>query len=343
MKKTSLNDIAQQLGVSKTLVSFVLNGRGKEFRISDDICKKVLDAAKEMNYQPNRIAQGLRTGKTKTIGLVIADIANPFFGKLGREVEQEASKHGYRVIFCSSDENAEKFKQQIAMLQQSQVDGYIISPPINSEEQIKMLIRSHVPLVLIDRFFPAIDSNYIVVDNLEASYKATSHLLALGRKRIANITLNMDLINMKERTEGYKNALIDNGITPDNDLIKILPFSHDNADVIKAINELVGDKNNLKADAILFSTSKLGVMGIECISSLGLKIPDDVAIVSFDNVDAYKICVSPVTVIGQPLQEIGQKAVAILLDEILGKRKAGNKTQKLKLLTELIIRKSSGA
>jgi len=343
MKKTSLNDIAQQLGVSKTLVSFVLNGRGKEFRISDDICKKVLDAAKEMNYQPNRIAQGFRTGKTKTIGLVIADIANPFFGKLGREVEQEASKHGYRVIFCSSDENAEKFKQQIAMLQQSQVDGYIISPPINSEEQIKMLIRSHVPLVLIDRFFPAIDSNYIVVDNLEASYKATSHLLALGRKRIANITLNMDLINMKERTEGYKNALIDNGITPDNDLIKILPFSHDNADVIKAINELVGDKNNLKADAILFSTSKLGVMGIECISSLGLKIPDDVAIVSFDNVDAYKICVSPVTVIGQPLQEIGQKAVAILLDEILGKRKAGNKTQKLKLLTELIIRKSSGA
>jgi len=343
MKKTSLNDIAQQLGVSKTLVSFVLNGRGKEFRISDDICKKVLDAAKEMNYQPNRIAQGLRTGKTKTIGLVIADIANPFFGKLGREVEQEASKHGYRVIFCSSDENAEKFKQQIAMLQQSQVDGYIISPPINSEEQIKMLIRSHVPLVLIDRFFPAIDSNYIVVDNLEASYKATSHLLALGRKRIANITLNMDLINMKERTEGYMNALIDNGITPDNDLIKILPFSHDNADVIKAIKELVGDKNNLKADAILFSTSKLGVMGIECISSLGLKIPDDVAIVSFDNVDAYKICVSPVTVIGQPLQEIGQKAVAILLDEILGKRKAGNKTQKLKLLTELIIRKSSGA
>ena len=88
MKKTSLNDIAQHLGVSKTLVSFVLNGRGKEFRISDEICKKVMDAAKEMNYQPNRIAQGLRTGKTNTIGLIIADIANPFFGKLGREIEQ---------------------------------------------------------------------------------------------------------------------------------------------------------------------------------------------------------------------------------------------------------------
>jgi LacI family transcriptional regulator len=343
MKKTSLNDIAQQLGVSKTLVSFVLNGRGKEFRISDEICRKVLETAKELNYQPNRIAQGLRTGKTKTIGLIIADIANPFFGKLGREIEQEASMQGYRVIFCSSDENADKFKQQVAMLQQSQVDGYIISPPINSEEQIKSLLKSHTPLVLIDRFFPEIDSNYIVVDNLDAAYKATSHLIALGRKRIANITLNMDLINMKERTEGYKNALVDHGITPDERLIKILPFSHDNTDVVKAINELVGDKSNLNADAILFSTSKLGVMGIECISALGLKIPDDVAVVSFDNVDAYKICVSPVTVIGQPLQEIGKRAVQILLSELSVAKKSVVKSQKVKLLTELIVRKSCGS
>jgi LacI family transcriptional regulator len=343
MKKTSLNDIAQQLGVSKTLVSFVLNGRGKEFRISDEICRKVLETAKELNYQPNRIAQGLRTGKTKTIGLIIADIANPFFGKLGREIEQEASMQGYRVIFCSSDENADKFKQQVAMLQQSQVDGYIISPPINSEEQIKSLLKSHTPLVLIDRFFPEIDSNYIVVDNLDAAYKATSHLIALGRKRIANITLNMDLINMKERTEGYKNALVDHGITPDERLIKILPFSHDNTDVVKAINELVGDKSNLNADAILFSTSKLGVMGIECISALGLKIPDDVAVVSFDNVDAYKICVSPVTVISQPLQEIGKRAVQILLSELSVAKKSMIKSQKVKLLTELIVRKSCGS
>jgi LacI family transcriptional regulator len=136
MKRTSLSDIAKQVGVSKTLVSFVLNGRAKEFRISDEICKKVMDAVREMNYQPNRIAQGLRTGKTNMIGLIIADIANPFFGKLGREIEQEAALHGYRVIFCSSDENAEKSKQQIAMLQQNQVDGYIISPPVNSEDQI---------------------------------------------------------------------------------------------------------------------------------------------------------------------------------------------------------------
>lgn len=108
MKKISLNDIAEHLGVSKILVSLVLNGKAREHRISEDVCRKVIDLAKELNYQPNQIAKGLRTGKTNTIGLIIADIANPFFGKLGREIEREASKHGYRVIFCSSESSARK-------------------------------------------------------------------------------------------------------------------------------------------------------------------------------------------------------------------------------------------
>ena len=342
MKKTSLNDIAKHLGVSKTLVSFVLNGRGKEFRISDEICQKVIDTAKEMNYRPNRIAQGLRTGKTNTIGLIIADIANPFFGKLGREIEQEAALYGYSVIFCSSDENPEKSGQQIAMLQQSQVDGFIISPPMNSESQIRALSKGHTPFVLIDRYFPEIDCNYIVVDNFEAAYQATNHLIKLGRKKIANITVNLDLVNMKERTEGYKKALTDHSIAIDENLVKVLPFSHDNKDVSNAIFELVGQKSDMKADAILFSTSKLGLNGIECISNLGLKIPDDVALVSFDNADAYKICVSPVTVVAQPLQEIGKKAVDILIEKINFPEEA-TKFQHYTLKTEFIVRKSCGS
>ena len=342
MKKTSLSDIANNLGVSKTLVSFVLNGKGKEFRISEEICKRVLEVAKEMNYQPNRIAQGLRTGRTNTIGLIIADIANPFFGILGREIEQEAARFGYRVIFCSSDENPEKSKQQIAMLQQSQVDGYIISPPGKSEDQIRALQKGLAPLVLIDRYFPEIDCNYIVVDNFDAAYKATSHLLALGRRRIANITVRLDLVNMNDRTEGYKQALRDASVPVDENLVKILPVSHENKDIAKAIKDLVGKPGNKKIDAILFSTSKLGINGIESINALGLKIPEDIAIVSFDNIDAYKICISPLTVVAQPLKEIGKTAVQLLLNEI---KHPGtpSKTQKIVLKTELIIRKSCGS
>lgn len=341
MKRTSLNDIARQVGVSKTLVSFVLNGKAKEFRISDEICRKVTEVARELNYQPNRLAQGLRTGKTKTIGLIIADIANPFFGKLGREIEQEAGRHGYRVIFCSSDENPEKSGQQIAMLQQSQVDGYIISPPMNSENQIRNLAQGHVPYVLIDRFFPEIDSNHVIVDNFDAAYRATMHLIKLGRKRIANITVNLGLVNMRDRTEGYKKALHDSSIEVDKNLIKVLPFSHDNRDVSKAIRELAGDRENLKVDAILFSTSKIGIMGIECLTELELKIPDEIAVVSFDNADAYKICVSPVTVVAQPLKEIGTRSVRILLDEITHPE-LFRERQKIVLKTEFIVRKSCG-
>ncbi len=342
MKKTSLSDIAKHLGVSKTLVSFVLNGKGKEFRISEDICKKVLQVAKDLNYQPNRIAQGLRTGKTNTIGLIIADIANPFFGILGRVIEQEAARYGYRVIFCSSDENPEKSRQQIAMLQQSQVDGYIISPPMNSEEQIRVLALGQVPLVLIDRYFPEIECSYIVVDNFDAAYQATNHLLARGRKKIANITINLNLVNMKERTEGYKQALRDASIPVDESLIKVLPFSHENKDVAKAIKELVGKPGSKKVDAILFSTSKLGINGIESITAMGLKIPDDIAIVSFDNPDAYKICVSPVTVVNQPLKEIGKTAVQLIINE-LKHPETITKIQKIILKTDLIVRKSCGS
>lgn len=342
MKKASLNDIAKHLGVSKTLVSFVLNGKGKEYRISEDICKKVLEVARELNYTPNRIAQGLRTGRTNTIGLIIADIANPFFGILGREIEQEAARYGYRVIFCSSDENPEKSRQQITMLQQSQVDGFIISPPMNSQEQIRTLARGTIPFVLIDRYFPEIECNYIVVDNFDAAYKATNHLLRLGRRRIANITVNMDLVNMKERTEGYRQALRDASVGIDETLVKILPFSHDNKDIARAIKELVGKTGNKKIDAILFSTSKLGINGIECISALGLKIPDDIAIVSFDNPDAYKICTSPVTVVNQPLKEIGKTAVQVLLSEIKHPESIA-KIQKITLKTDFIIRKSCGS
>lgn len=339
MKKTSLNDIAKQLGVSKTLVSFVLNGKAKEHRISDEVCKKVTDLAKELNYQPNQIAKGLRTGKTNTIGLIIADIANPFFGKLGREIEREASQHGYRVMFCSSDEKAENAKQQIEMLLQGQVDGFILSPPNGSEEQIRLLERRRIPYVLIDRYFPEIESNYVIVDNFQASYEGTEHLIKNGCKRIACISINDGMVNMDRRLEGYKKVLADFNYEIDKKLIKILPFSHEVDDVMKAIKELTA-VDGKKIDAILFTSSKVGVMGIECLHSLNLKIPDDIAVVSFDDPDAYKISKPLITAIAQPLDEIGRQSVKVLLDAFQNKK--GKKTlHQIMLKTKFVIRDSS--
>ncbi|HPE77044.1 MAG TPA: substrate-binding domain-containing protein, partial [Draconibacterium sp.] len=340
MKKTSLNDIAQQLGVSKTLVSLVLNGKGREHRISEEVCNKVIALAFELNYKPNQIAKGLRTGKTNTIGLIIADIANPFFGKLGREIEKEAANLGYRVMFCSSDENPENSAKQIEMLQQGQVDGFIIAPPAGSENQILALKRSKTPFVLIDRNFPDIETNYIIVDNVQASYQAVDHLIKKGYKKIACVTLNVHLNNMNQRVLGYKQALIENNIQVNDDLIKMMPFSHEKDDLVNAVKELEPG-NKEKVDAVFFATSKLGVMGIETIHSMQLNIPEDIAVVSFDDPDAYKISQPPISAIAQPLKEIGQESIKILFD-LMKNRKEKPEVKKIVLQSIFIPRKSSG-
>jgi LacI family transcriptional regulator len=318
----------------------VLNEKAREHRISEEVCKKVLALASELNYKPNQIAKGLRTGKTNTIGLIIADIANPFFGKLGREIEKEASSHGYRVMFCSSDENAENSGNQIEMLQQGQVDGFIIAPPAGSESQILSLKRSKTPFVLIDRHFPDIETNYIVIDNVQASYEAVSYLIKKGFRKIACVTLNVHLNNMNQRVLGYKQALIDNGIHVDDDLIKMMPFSHEKDELIDAVKQL-NPGNKSKVEAVFFATSKLGIMGIETIHSLGLNIPDDIAVVSFDDPDAYKISQPPISAIAQPLKEIGKESVKVLL-ELMNNKKVTSDVKKIVLKAIFIPRKSSG-
>src|SRR5690606_5499858 len=129
--------------------------------------------AAELNYQPNQIAKSLKSGKSFTIGLIVADISNPFFANIARTIEDEAKKDNYTVIFGSSDENAEKSKDLIDVLVKRQVDGFIIAPTENSETQIEYLIKANIPFVLIDRYFPGIESNYVVTDNHQAAYDAT--------------------------------------------------------------------------------------------------------------------------------------------------------------------------
>ncbi len=337
MKKVSIADIADRLGVSKTLVSMVLNGKDKEYRISEEVCKKVLKLAEELNYRPNVIAKGLRTGKTQTIGLIVADIANPFFSKLCREIETEAALFGYKIIICSSDEDAGKSKDQIDRLLQSQVDGLIISPPVGSEDQIKSLSTLKVPYVLVDRYFEAIDSNYVIIDNFEASYHATNYLIQKGYRKIGFLTINEDLITMHNRTEGYRTAIRQSGLPLGDSLLFKLPFSHDGRDVKRAIEELTGGTD--KIDALIFSSSKIGLMGLEAIVEMGLRVPEDLALISFDDPDSFKICFSPVSAIAQPLTEMGKEAVRILVQQIK-KSKKPEEPRKLVLKTTFIPRKS---
>ena len=332
-RKITISDIAKKLNVSESLVSFVLNGKAKEMRISEKMQKKVLETAKELHYKPSFLAKSFRTGKSNTIGLIVADISNSFFSKLAGFIEKETEKSNYNLIFMSSDENKNKFKQQVMTFIERNIDGLIIVPPVGSEQTLNMLSRAGVPFVILDRILKSLDVTSIVINNYEASFLATKKLLKNSRERIAFINVNEELETMHQRTLGYQDALKEHGINVDPKIIKHLEFSHSKRSVQKAMKEVV----NEKIDAILFTTNKLGIFGIESLHEMGKKIPEDISIISFDDSEAFKITSPSITAIKQPLMEMAKKAVEVLFKKM---ESEGTENQIFAFNAELIIRNS---
>ena len=308
-KKSTIKDIAEQLGVSKTLVSFVLTGKSKEKRISHEMTQKVLAAAKSLNYKPNYMAKSLRTGKSHTIALIIADISNPFFAKFARYLEIEASKYNYKVIFGNSDEKKDKFAIELDLLKNRQVDGFILTPPIGTEKELQALKKQNIPFVLVDRYFKNVKTHTVVIDNYKSGYDATQRLINNNRKNIAILNVNNQLYTMQQRVKGYHDALENYGISINPALIKHLRFSHEKKLIMKAIKELLAEG----ADGLLFTTSKLGVLGIECLRELGISIPKDIAVISYDDIDAYKVSYTPISAVVQPVEKMSKEAIRILI------------------------------
>lgn len=333
-KRVSLKDIAKKVGVSTALVSYVMNGQEKEKKVGAEAVKKIRHAAKEFNYQPNQVARSLRMGSTKSIGLIVADIANPFFGHLARIIEDEASNFGYTVIFGSSDENKLKSESLINALINRQVDGFIIVPAEGTNNQIRNLIRKKIPLVLVDRYFPEISTSYIVLDNYQATFNATSHLIERGYSNIAMIAYKTSLIHMKERVRGYSEAM-DSFNLSDQKCVKEIRFDHTHKDIEKVFSNLL--IQNRKSDAILFATNALSISGLICAQKSNLLIPDDVAFIGFDGGECFDLYRSPLTFVKQPLEEMGKEAFRLLFDLIQG----SSKTSHIMLNSNLVIRKSS--
>jgi len=334
-KRVSLKDIASEVGVSTALVSYVLNGLEKEKRVGPEIVKKIKEVARDLNYKPNQIARSLRKGSTNTIGLIVADIANPFFGQMARIIEDEAGKHNYTVIIGSSDENCIKSASLIDTLLDRQVDGFIIVPSEGCNEDIKTLVQKEVPVVLVDRFLPELPTNYIVLDNFEATYDAVTHFVAKGYKKIAFIAYKSSLVHMQERIRGYREAMKDNHLE-EAIQIKELLFNHGKEDMEKVVSELLKGNNN--PDAILFATSLLSVSGLYAIKKFNIKVPEDIAIIGFDGNEAFDFFYSPLTYIEQPIEEMGKESVRVLLDQIQG----STKTVHIELKHQLIQRESCG-
>ncbi|MBA4167035.1 MAG: LacI family DNA-binding transcriptional regulator, partial [Chitinophagaceae bacterium] len=205
-KRVLLKDIAAKVGVSIALVSYVLNN--KEGRVGRKMAEKIRKVAADMNYLPNLVAKSLQSGRTHTIGLLVADISNAFFSRIARIIELEAEKSGYTVIFGSTDESADKSRLLIEAFLNRQVDGLIIAPVAATSDQLLMLKKKKVPFVLIDRYFSALDVNSVRVNNYESAYNATEYLIQTGRKRISLISYkDTGMSHFSERSAGYKAAL----------------------------------------------------------------------------------------------------------------------------------------
>ncbi|MDO6603947.1 LacI family DNA-binding transcriptional regulator [Arenibacter palladensis] len=311
--KTSLKDIAKIVGVSIPLVSYVLSNKGKENRVSEKTAKRIREVAKELNYHPNWNARSLKTNKTRSIGVIVADISNPFFSNLARTIEDEAFSQDYTVIFGSSDEKVEKFNKVLDFLKMRQVDGFIIAAPEGSREIIADLAKAGIPFVLIDRFFNDLTTNYVTVDNFKASMQATNYLLGKGNKKIGAVLYNSSLHHYKERHQGYVDALKKAGLTVDAELIKRINHGSLKADMKRVVKELVQDAG---VDAIYFHTNTLAEEGLTQMLGLDRKILKKVDVVVFDQNSSYNFLEDPIPYLHQPIKEIGQKALRILIEQI---------------------------
>lgn len=331
-KKVSLKDIADSIGVSTALVSFVLNGRGKEYRVGEETSKLILKTAKEMNYQPNQAAKSLRSGRSKALGVILSDISNPFFATIARHIEDEAEKKGYTALFASSDEDAGNMERSISSLLNKGVDGLIVVPCENSEEYISRLVGSNTPIVLLDRYFPDINACYVALNNFNATYTATIHLIDKGYKKPAMVAYDVALAHMKERIRGYKQAMEDRGLA-EHINIGFLKYNSTR----KTPDKLVPKMIESGVDALLFATNMISLACLHVINDNKYDVPNKLGLMGFDGNDAFDFFRSPLSYIKQPIGVLVHKAVEIIVDNIAH----GNVLQSVLIDGELVVRDST--
>ncbi|PKB15152.1 LacI family DNA-binding transcriptional regulator [Flavobacterium sp. 5] len=335
-KTVSIKNIAEHLNISVTTVSFVLNGKAKEKHISKILTQKVLDYAQKVNYKPNQIAQSLRTGKSKILVFMVEDISNYFFSKLARIIEDIAYDKGYKVIFCSNENQDTKSLELIELFKNRQVDGFIIVPSPGIKSMIAELIEENHPIILLDRYFSDLECNSVVIDNQEATFDATNHLIANNYKNIAFITTDSDQMQMQNRLFGYENAIVENNLKPH--VLKI-PYKEANDGKSKDFIKKFIDETK-KLDAVFFATNYLTQAGLEAFKENNPEFIHSLGIITFDDNELFKIYSPTITAVSQPLEAIGNKLMELML-RLLKQKDVKEISEKIILNAELKIRESS--
>lgn len=333
-KSYSLVDIAKKLNISTTTVSFILNGKAEEKRISTELKEKVLRFVEEINYKPNLLARSFRTGKTNIIGLMVEDISNSFFSNLARLIEEKAYKSGYKILYCSTGNDPVKASELMQMFKDRRIDGYIITPTDGIKNEIDQLVNSGVPVILFDRTYENTQHDFVVLDNYQSTFNAVEHLVKNGFKHIGFVTINSLQSQMQQRLSGYEAAIDKFDLKP---YIKELSFNLDNRNMTDYIVDFLKRKKNI--DAVVFATNYLGISGLKAINQLNLSIPNDIGVVSFDDHVAFDLHNPAITAITQPIEVMAEQLINILLNKLAD----NNQQQHQITLPGLLINRQSSA
>lgn len=329
----TIKDVAAYANVSIATVSRVMNKNGKVGPAAE---LRVLEAIEKLGYQSNALASGLRTKVTSTIGLVVNNIYNPFYAALTKGVEDVAWQHDYSLILCNSGADPEQERKCLEVLLKRQVDGIIVSSTGGNKRLLQRVVDQEIPVVQVDRQIPGLEIDTVVVDNWRGSFEAIQHLCKLGHTRIGAIMGPQKVSTGRDRLQGYLDALKEMGLPVDESLIKEGDFFKDSG--YRLCNELLELPS--PPSAIFAANNEMAQGAIEAIFQRGLKIPSDVAFVTFDDPEWATFLESPLTVIRQPVYAMGMTGANRLFGRIL--RSLPSDPVHVVLKPQLIVRRSCG-
>jgi len=329
----SLQDVAERAKVSIATVSRVLN---KSDKVVPETRAIVEQALRELGYRPSRVARRLRMkdGRAHLVGLIMPDIQNPFYAEIARGVEDAAYAAEYALLLCNSDENPDKERFYLDVMRSESVDGIVLPPFDDTDSAVIDIAATGMPVVCVDRSMVKLKTDLVEVDNHRGAFEAVSHLLDKGHKHIALIEGRAQVSTSRERRRGYLDALAERGITVRKDLIRAGDFKQESGRVLA--NELLALR---KPPTALFVCNNLMTVGaLATIHQRGLRVPQDVAIVGFDDLPWAEALDPPLTVVRQPAYEVGRQAMELLLKRIMEPERA---PVTVRLLPELVTRRST--
>lgn len=331
----TINDIAGKAGVSLTTVSRVLNDSGyvkKETKI------RVLKAIEELNYTPSAIARSLSKSKTNTIGVLIPEINNQFYGEVIKGISQVADECGLNIILCNTDENIQKELKALKMLKEQRIRGIIIAPTSVEDDQngeyLKTIEQLGIPVVLLDGHVKHSDFSGVFVDNVKGAFDGTEALIKAGHKKISIITGRMNSDAAQNRLIGYKKALAINNIDIDDKYILFGDYGQESA--YRCTKEIIEMED--RPTAIFISSNKMTIGCVKAIRSHKLRIPEDIAIVGFDKVDILNSLGMNISFIDGPTTELGIASMKILVENLKGKQ--DSEVKNITLIPKLVLKGS---